>query len=103
MESIPALPAADIIAYGRTHVSDHARQAVLLCLSPRISSPTDPSASSPLTVIRPARAGMKQLYTPCGRPGALPAGTVSINGSKKSCQVKVIWSSSFSTVSVQKV
>jgi hypothetical protein len=46
---------------GRTQVSDQARQAVLLTLSPRISGKGRPWATTPLTVTWAFRAGTKQL------------------------------------------
>jgi hypothetical protein len=47
--------------YGFTQVSDQARHAVLLSLSPRLSSTTAPGAWSPFTVILACLAGVKQL------------------------------------------
>src|SRR5215470_1397991 len=88
--------------YGRTQVSDHARHAVLLSLSPRFCGNGCPTATRSFSVTCARRAGIKQLYTPWGRPATLPAATVSMNGSPKSYQVRAICSSSDSTVSVQK-
>src|SRR5262244_1996949 len=102
-QALPAHLVSQSSPYGCTQVSDHARQAVLLSLSPRFCGNGWPTATRSLRVTCARRAGIKQLYTPCGRPATLPAATVSMNGSPKSYHVKAMRSSSDSMVSVQNV
>ena len=88
---------------GRTHVSERARQAVLPSRSPRCWGTGRPAATRPLSATRALRAGMKQLYTPWGRPGTLPAPRVRTKGSVKPDHVSEMSSPSDRTVSVQAV
>jgi len=86
-------------ARGFTHVSDHARQALEPCRSPRISGHTLPVATLPLISSWADRAGKKVLNTPMGRL-LKPGGAWSTKGSMQSYQDMVIRASEAATVSV---